>query len=47
MTEMTVSSVAEDTSVGSGTSEARKADKGKGKGKQSKYVPCCLVLFKC
>lgn len=45
MTEMTTSSVAEDTSVGSGMSEARKTDKGKGKARQSKYVPCYLVLF--
>lgn len=43
MTETTASSVAEDTSVGSGTSEGRKGDKGKGKAKQSKCVSCCFV----
>ena len=50
MTATTVSSsMAEDTSVGSGASEARKASKGKGKGKekQSKYVSYSLLLSSC
>lgn len=42
MTETTASSVAEDTSVGSGASDARKTSKGKGKEKQRKCVFCHL-----
>jgi hypothetical protein len=41
MTEATVSSVVEDGSVGSGTSEARRG-RGKDKGTQSKCVSVCL-----
>lgn len=37
-------SVAEDTSVGSGTSEAMRASKGKAKAKQNKYVSYYLLL---
>lgn len=39
--------MAGDTSVESGTSEARKASKGKGKGEQSKSVTCYLLLSSC
>ena len=46
MTAMTVSSsMEEDTSAGA--SEARKASKGKGKEKQSKYVSYSLLLSSC
>ena len=38
MTEATVSSMAEDTSVGSGTSDVRKGSKGKGKARENKYA---------
>ena len=43
MTEATVSSVVEDGSVGSGTSEARRGSKGKGK--QSKCVPVSVFML--
>ncbi|KAH0826785.1 hypothetical protein J3R83DRAFT_5201 [Lanmaoa asiatica] len=44
MTATTASSVAEDGSVGSGTSDARKASKGKGKAEQVRVLPSCASI---
>lgn len=41
---MTGLGIAKDARVGCKASEARKASKGKGKEKQSKYVSCCPLL---